>query len=243
MNKLVILSTQRSGSTMVCDDIAGTGVLGRPSEYFIKVLQELNNNDSSQLKKLIFDVDKKGQTENGIISVKIMSNQIRGIGKALLNSGVSAEIAPEVAFVNYYLNTAFVRVIRNDKVSQAVSRIMARGTKVYHSADDISGLEGMVGRLDTVRVEEDVIYDEDIITTEIKKIKQEESYLNNFIDKYNLPVCEVIYEDAVLDRGYISEVADLLGINDFKLCDRRLKKVSGKISSEWVERYKNENDS
>ncbi len=36
--QLIIFSTQRSGSTMVCDDIAGTNLLGRPSEYLMKLL-------------------------------------------------------------------------------------------------------------------------------------------------------------------------------------------------------------
>jgi len=37
---LVILSTQRSGSTMVCDDISGTKILGTPTEYLQKFLNQ-----------------------------------------------------------------------------------------------------------------------------------------------------------------------------------------------------------
>ena len=39
MKKLLILSTQRSGSTMICSDIASTEVLGHPNEYFIKPIE------------------------------------------------------------------------------------------------------------------------------------------------------------------------------------------------------------
>ena len=40
MRRIILLSTQRSGSTMVCDDLAGAEVFGRPSEYFIRVLEK-----------------------------------------------------------------------------------------------------------------------------------------------------------------------------------------------------------
>lgn len=49
---------------MVCDDIAGTGELGRPSEYFIKVIDVTPKVSVEELEDLINEAVEKGKTGN-----------------------------------------------------------------------------------------------------------------------------------------------------------------------------------
>ena len=39
--RIVVLSTQRSGTSMVCDDLAGTGLLGAPGELVFRTYQKI----------------------------------------------------------------------------------------------------------------------------------------------------------------------------------------------------------
>lgn len=121
MKKIVILSTQRSGSTVVCDDVEGTGKLGRPSEYFIKVIDALEKGPED-LESLIREAVGKGKTENGITSIKVMANQIFPIGRALPKSKICNNKDNKECFYELFKDAVFARVIRQDKLAQAVSR-------------------------------------------------------------------------------------------------------------------------
>lgn len=235
---LVILSTQRSGSTMVCDDIAGAEVLGRPSEYFIKVIESIGKVGADEMKKLIEDAVCKGETANGVAAVKIMSNQIKSIGKAIHDAGLCDGADVERCFFEYFKDAVFVRVIRTDKVAQAVSRIMAKKTDVYHAADSIAGMENMLGKVAKKRDESSLEYDYDEIEEEVDLIRKEEQYLNAFIKRQGVNVERIIYEEAVVNRDYVLEIGKNMEIQDITLKERRLKKVSGSMSKVWIRDFK-----
>lgn len=240
MKNIVILSTQRSGSTMVCDDIAGTGVLGTPSEYLIKVIENFKLS-ALELKKLFEDQLKKGCTENKVCSVKVMSNQIKPIGNVLKKLGFECE-SPESCFYEFVKDSEIVRVHRQNKTAQAVSRVMARMTKVYHSADSIKGVESLVGgeASKESRDETSLEYDAKLISKEIAAINKEEFFLDNFIKQYSLEVIDVCYEEVIDNRSYVHELANSISIEQVSLRERRLKKVSGNTSTDWIKRYQSD---
>ena len=76
VKNIVILSTQRSGTTMVCDDFAGTGVLGLPTEYYHDLLSQQTEGLN---KELVNSYLEKGKSPNGVRSVKIMANPLLAI--------------------------------------------------------------------------------------------------------------------------------------------------------------------
>lgn len=237
MNKLIILSTQRSGSTMVCDDIAGTEVLGKPSEYFIKVIDKIILHNEEEIGKAISEAVEKGKSGNGFTSIKIMSNQIIPIGLALQKAKICTDENKEKCFYNFLKDYTFIRIIREDKVAQAVSRVIAYQSDVYHSADSLVGLEGMLGKVSKKRDETLLKYNSEEIKDQVNKIKAEEIFLNKFIENNNLDCRTIIYEDVINDRNYINELALKFGISNIKLVDRRLKKISSSISSDWIKQY------
>lgn len=239
MKKLIILSTQRSGSTMVCDDIAGVSKLGRPSEYFIKVIENIGKVDGDEMQTLILKALDQGKSKNEIVSIKIMSNQISPIGLALKQANISQKSDNQEAYYDYFKDSVFARVTRRDKVAQAVSRVMARQTNVYHTVDNASGMEGMLGNVSKKRDESVLHYSFEEIKTEVQKIKAEEKFLDEFLERFQLEVQPIIYEEVVNDRTYVNNLALKLNITDIELADRRLKKISGSVADEWIELYKN----
>lgn len=239
MKKIVILSTQRSGSTMVCDDFEGTGVLGRPSEYFIKAIDKFEPNHPEKSVALLKEVEEKGLGGNDITSVKIMSNQIQSIIKIILDSHLVSEIRPDFAFQEYFKDAFFVRVNRRDKVAQAVSRLSAAKTGIYHTSEKSNDLQGMLGKLsNTGRDESDLIIDDFEIENEIANIEKEENYLTALCQKLGLKTTLINYEDCVKNQDYLNIIGKKINIDIIEKKPRRLKKISGSKSREIIENYK-----
>jgi trehalose 2-sulfotransferase len=225
---------------MVCDDIAGTGILGKPFEYFIKVINEVFTEKAppEYVRSSIYQALEKGLTENGVSAVKIMSNQLFPIGFALQYSSIVLRRNGDDSFYHFFKDSVFVRVVRKDKIAQAVSRVMAQQTDIYHSSDDLLDLKDVIAKVATTRDESHLTYRVDLIEQELSAISHEELVLDNFLNKFNIPCFEIIYENAIDDRSYVIEIAKLLGLGSICLKDRRLKKVSGSLAKEWVERFK-----
>jgi LPS sulfotransferase NodH len=81
-------------------------------------------------------------------------------------------------------------------------------------------------------------YSKNDIDQEIQKIRNEEAFLNRFVTEDNLNVKIISYEDVVRDRTYINEIGYKVGCFQLALKERRLKKVSGNTSRDWIKKYK-----
>lgn len=247
MNKLLLLSTQRSGSTMVCEDIASAGVLGRPSEYFSGLADNFAKFESVDELSDAFEASLiKGFVEKtNSCSVKIMQSQIGAIGKILIDTDRVRSLSHKSAFVEFFREYHWARIIRGDKVAQAVSRVVARHTDVYHRVSEDSSVKDLLGKFSTKEREDShLVYDETEIRLEIQKIKHEEQFLDDLIGEHDVNVFNIIYEEVVEDRSYINRlVKNVTGEKSrVKLQPRSLKKVSGSLSEDWIERYKKNNE-
>ena len=243
MNKLLLLSTQRSGSTMVCEDIANTGVLGRPSEYFSSLADNFKRFETTGALSEAFEASlMKGFVEKtNSNSVKIMQSQIGAIGKILIDTGKVQSFSHKSAFVEFFKPYYWARIVREDKVAQAVSRVVARHTDVYHRVAEDSAVKDLLGKFSTQeRQDEHLVYNETEISLEIEKIEQEELFLDALIREHDIDVFEIIYEKVVNDRSYVNSLVK--NITGKKLVEeltpRSLKKISGGLSQDWISRYK-----
>ena len=242
MKKLLILSTQRSGSTMICDDIASTGVLGQPNEYFIKPIDLwYANKNKSNVVEIINEIPFKSSSSNGVQAVKIMSNQIDPIGAILNKVNLASGKNNLDCFFNYFSDFTFVRVARIDQVAQAVSRIMAKNTGIYHYLDPAKSSLRLGRSSPRERNESGIEYSHDLIQTNINDIMAEEKTMENYLQMYSIDPLKIIYEDSIASRSYINEIASRLGIPPISiLAERGIKKVGGSISQSWIARFKQE---
>jgi len=175
-----------------------------------------------------------------------MANQIVPFARIFSEIYDIKDTSYEKVFLGLFSTAHFLLVKRMDKVSQAVSRLMARLTKSYHSAvhDGDEELKKIVGsnNLQADREEVSDAYDYNTISQEIEKIEQEEKFLDELIVNFNLDVENLIYEDVVENRDYVLRVAKKFGESNVDLGDRRLKKIGGNISKAWVSRYNLESE-
>lgn len=242
MKKILVLSTQRSGSTMVCGDMASSNVLGKPNEYYINIINLWNKSkDKDQVLAALKNIQLISSSANGTQAVKIMSNQIAPIGHILYSTGLCLYKSNFASFFAYFSEYKIARVIRRDKVAQAVSRIMAEGTGIYHCYDPTKS-DLKLGRSSLQsRDESGLKYSYELIQTNIDSINKEEDLIQDYLDTFSLKPFNIIYENAISSRSYINDIASLIDITPVSsFPERAIKKVSGSISQEWIDRFKEE---
>ncbi len=243
--KIVILSIQRSGSTLVCDDFIGTNVMGKPTEHYIKLFETEDLN----LHTIRSYLSKNSKTPNGVQAVKIMANQLRKINDLYKHNGgrdfkrflFFKNNGPYDYLFNEYKDAKFIRIYRSDKVAQAVSMVFSGKTNIYHLVKNNS-LKDFVGKetQDKININVDFEYSKESIDYHLNFIKEQEECLNNFINTYQIKPIDIKYEDIIHDQNYLYHIAKRLGIKNVTPSERTLMKMAGKNSRIWIDRYKKE---
>lgn len=234
MNKIILCSSQRSGSTMIVEDMRNSNVLGNPEEYFIK-WQEFDSsvNVDAEINQLF----QQGSKDD-VFSVKIMANQVKKVNSALKKSSNYSSI------IDLFNDASWVYIRRNDSVKQAVSRYIASVTKVNHAIDE-SGDNHFAGNLLKGGYQEynkDVPYDFNKIFNEYCIVKKDNLFWDQFFIKNDIKPLLLEYETYSVDNEYshLNDIAKFAGVaNTPKLIERKLKKLSNNVNAEF---YQNFND-
>lgn len=237
--KIVILSTQRSGSTLVCKDLAGTSVLGNPDEHFLDLVYTSSSTrkSSKELDKLI---EQRGRSPNGVVSIKVMANYLNLVNKLYYpHASPPQNDNKYLYFYKSVRGAYFIRVIRNDLVAQSVSRIMAQKTGIYHKTSK-SKIELKPGYTDSNSRNESFPYDRLEITKEINNIKSENRILDYFVKSNKIETKCLQYEIFAKSNSYLYEISADLNLGEISPKQRQLKKIAGDTSELWIRRYKKE---
>ena len=271
-NKIVLIfSTQRSGSTMVCSDFAQTKILGNPSEYFTEKILPGSNFDNCSLspKEIKAEIDRilnKATTANGVTSIKVMSDYITEIAKALEAIGIKPKSSDSPSkqetrsprehlkqlFVSFFndldVDDNFVafRVYRKDKLKQAVSRFVAAKTGLYHVWRNAEGkLDNHYDRPENkatpFSLDIDRNYDYNKLSNIIDSIYREEKELDILFESFNIRPINIIYEEIVENTDYLKDIAKQTKlIKDLSVIgkiERKTVKTSSKINQELIQRF------
>jgi LPS sulfotransferase NodH/SAM-dependent methyltransferase len=234
---IVIFSTQRSGSTMVCQDMCQTGLLGKPEEYFL-LLEKHKATESMDLYNKFLSVIEKGSTQNYVSSIKVMANYVNEFGKILLALPGMDENNSINAFFKVYERACWVRVIRRNKIQQAISRVIAEQTKVYHMG--LPEIKSTLGSVQPINNEynSSASYDFNWIQKEVERIKNEEKIWDNLIQEKSLDVIKIYYEDVVDRFDYLYEIAQRLNVSLPALPTSRLiHRLSNQVNEEWYSKF------
>jgi trehalose 2-sulfotransferase len=150
MSGLIVCATQRSGSTLLCELLKATGVCGVPEEFFQHFMdtgladqpaQYLAGVEDPEVLALIppldpgapedgFDfeaVRRRGTTPNGVFAAKVMWSHLPDLERRLAGRTLEDVFGP----------LRYVRVVREDKVRQAVSLWTAIQTQAWRAGDPV----------------------------------------------------------------------------------------------------------
>lgn len=236
-NKLIILcATQRCGSTMIVDDFRGTGVLGKPEEYFIPWTAGNIENPI----KVFQDILKISKTDNNVSTIKVMADQLEYIERQLegiieINSDGNSMTYPRCR--ELFKDATFIRIDRIDSVSQATSRYIAKLTGKNHFVDSSS--EYIPGN--TIHSNKDynstITFDESALDEHVISIAKEKALWSKVMKEWGFEyTLSLSYEDCINDRSYLEKIMSNLDLTG-DISERKIKKIGNEKNQEIIKKY------
>jgi LPS sulfotransferase NodH len=185
--RYAVLSSPRSGSTMLCSALIASGHAGYPMEYLnarnIACYREVRGHWS--VTESMRDFERRRTSGNGCFGMKLHASQY----VAVFGTQMS-EDQPGIKFLRGF--DRFILCHRRGKVEQAISRILANERQLwtYEGTGDPAFAER--------RFQPD---DVDRISTEMARLADEERFWREIVEKLGLVAIDVAYEDLANDES------------------------------------------
>jgi LPS sulfotransferase NodH len=197
--RYVVLSSPRSGSTMLCSALIASGLAGYPMEYLsprnIARYREVRRHWS--VAESMSDFERRRTSGNGCFGIKLHANQYVAV--------FGPQIGGDRAGVKFLRGfDRFILCHRRGKVEQAISNILANERQVWNY--DGAGKPAFAARGFQPR-------DVELISTEIARSAGEERFWREAVEKLGLPAIEIAYEDLASDEpGTLARAFAFLGL-------------------------------
>jgi LPS sulfotransferase NodH len=233
--------SQRNGSSLLCEGLKSTGVLGNPAELFTIGQNEtlIDKHKATNYRDLQDVIYSLGSSSNGVFGVKTNAplkenDPIIEELRNLPNVGKNIK-SNYLVWESMFPNCKHIFLTRRNKVRQAVSWWKAIVTKEWHrkSGDKIPIFEEGLGKK----------YNFDAIKHLLIETTLRESKIQSFLEEGKQKALTVVYEDFTKDfKGTILNIGDFLEeeIDDKKIGSPYYTKLADDISEEWVERFRHE---
>ena len=232
MKFVIVCTTQRSGSTMVCEDMTRFGI-GKPNEYFLPWVKEEALDWKAELEAM-----KARYAANGVFAVKIMANQVRRVDLRLSKVLDPVDDGPFPYFRAAFPDADWVYIQRQDTINQAISHFLAIRSGVYHvvrgkgefmpgaAVDQASAKSQIV----------DVPYDYKALLEEWHRLQTGNLLWAEFFRTTENKQLEIIYE--TYDENSLRDFGTRLGISlQNSDGERNLTKMPGGRNLEIRERF------
>jgi len=192
----IVFATQRSGSTLLCNDIKSIGGLGAPGEHFLPVFKRIRETGRTpppaDILTSIKDLGVDSQFED-VLGVKIMVNYVIRACELL---GMEAKSRPEAIqkiadWASKNFSSAGMYTLRRSPlVDQALSRAEAQHSGIYHrhSGGEVYGEKAPF---------ESNFHRQAFVMREMIKIIDEQFVLGALEDELRGDVLKIAYEDLV----------------------------------------------
>ncbi len=183
----VICATPRSGSNYLCQLLASTGQLGKPTEYFNTAARQ-RHTDPAYPKDRHAQIDivrSMGATPNGIYAAKILPIQYERVTR-------------KVDLFHALPKLSFVRLHRRDLLGQALSLSRVRQTGQIMASRQASAQP---------------VYDAGEIATCIRDLQAREAIWDQVMREFGARPLTLAYEDVMRDpQAAVDQVAALMGL-------------------------------
>jgi LPS sulfotransferase NodH len=239
---IIICGTQRCGSTMVCEDLTSTGVLGRPEEYFLSWKPTPPDSGAEvDWRSKFDDVIAKATTPNGVRAFKLMANQLRHLDACLRTFIDPVEDMAFPHIVGAFPDAIWVWISRRDRLDQAISHVVARSTGVYHAVKRTSGFVPGSAMTETGyrNAEQNVAYDFRAFISEWHTINTANLAWQGFFARNRIKPLHLLYEDIISPKGrqgYVSQIGARAKVEIPPLQERNLTKLSNPLYADFRKR-------
>ena len=238
----IICGTPRSGSTLLCEMLAASGVAGRPNSYYRSVTSwadrwNLPYPDGTET--AAFDhaylaaMSREGRAGTGIFGLRIMWASIAEAAMRMRRLyGEATDIV--AGFEDAFGPALYIHLSRRDKVAQAVSLLRAERSGLWHLSADGSVLEGAAAP-------QDVVYDAARIAEIVAELESDDADWDAFFASNEITPLRLTYETLAADpRQVLADILAALGRDPAiaRTVAVATSKMGDATSREWVERFK-----
>lgn len=213
-HSIVLATEERSGSEWLCQLLAGTNRLGRPSEYLNGAwVRTFIADYPDRIEEQVPLAHHAGTTTNGVFAMKLHTWHFDRLSEAMRLTDV-------------FPNPMFVRLTRRDRLRQAISLVRARQTNSYHAH--------------TAKAAEEV-YDADDIARTLKDVIRLSSRWDAYFARNGIDPLRIEYEQLEADPvGVMQQIARLVGEQirpvDLEI-SRPLKVQRDSVTEAWRSRF------
>lgn len=242
----IICATPRSGSTLLCGLLSATGLAGKPASYFhlpsvaswsedLDLMLPRDAADDAILRATLIAIQRAGTANTGVFGLRLMrmSFDFLMTQLATLHPGLPTDAA---RFHAAFGRTLYIHLKRDDTVAQAVSRVKAEQTGLWHKAPDGTEVERLAPPMPPS-------YDAAEISRHVQELTDYNRDWNNWFDQESIDPLRITYEQLATDpAATVARILRRLG-QDAKAAQwlkPTVAKLADDISQNWVARYKAE---
>ena len=213
----MICSVPRSGSSLLCELLAGTLHAGMPAEYFRPdVMARFKRRWAVEtFDDYLRELMKRKTSPNGVFGLKVHWDQYETLAE---------ERDPAPRFPDLH----FIEARRDDHVRQAVSWVRALQTGAWSS-------------LISPEVSRPAVFDREDIERKIGRLEREENAWQEFFRRHEITPHRVSYEGlAQAPEEHVRDLLEFLGQTlptDFEIEPPVMERQTDELSEEWVARY------
>lgn len=239
----VICTTPRSGSTLLCALLQEIGIAGRPDSHFHEpsldrwledygLASEPFASREDALRAVFASARERGSGGTGVFGLRLQRGSFPYFIAQLdrLYPGRSNDVERiEAAFGT----TLFVHLQRSDKLAQAISRVMAEQTGLWHRRADGSELE----RLAPAR---EPRYDREAIARHMADLTALDADWERWFAREGPAALRLSYDAlASAPQATLAQLLDALGLDPDHASRVRppTARLAGTESREWSERF------
>jgi len=242
----IICTTPRSGSTLMCDLLANTEVAGHPDSFFRRQsiawwAQHLNVSVANWRDEQLFDqpylaaVQKRGAGKTQVFGLRLMWESIEDLSKGLgsLCPGLPSD---SDRFQSAFGTPVYVHLSREDKVAQAVSRLRAEQTGLWHVATDGTERERL-------KPGQAPVYDAQNLSEYVAEFEEQDAAWARWFSQQRIQPVRITYEELATDpQTTLANVLSALGLDPAVAgtVKPRTAKLADSESREWATRFRAE---
>lgn len=228
-NALVILATQRSGSTLLCSDIAKLKCLGTPNEHFLAISQQENKYDPELVAKFMKNCNEH---DSDFFAIKLMQNYLHEFSAWIQNKKPPTsplerkelQLGLFTALQERFDKVHYILLERESLFDQALSRYKAQRSNIYHMKHEGGVITGFDGNKDKPATEE---LDMEQFLQASFGLHREKRELRQLCKEANINLHAITYDEVVNSYpNYLIDFVKSIGIEqNITPAIREFKKV------------------
>jgi len=210
----VVASLPRSGSTLLCHGLRQTGLAGNPGEHFNArfqegYLREWGLDAMPPLREYVERATVATRTSNGVFGTKIHWRHVTLMSAKLREDGYGPAFDDMEVLPHCFPRARYIRVVREDKIRQAISLYRALKSDVWEHYDPDARPPRDLSRLADV--------DLDQVESNYHLLIAAERSWDTFFERHGIEPLTVTYE--AFPPAYVETIRSVLEFLGIPGCD------------------------